>query len=74
MQPTREDTPESSGGEIMVPATPTRPAGEPPVAGESQGGTAMILAFEQWSVGLGFDGLLQKACPALAPDLIQAHG
>ena len=33
-RPTREDSPESSDGEVIVPATPPRPA---QLAGESQG-------------------------------------
>src|SRR2546430_748720 len=45
MQPAREDTPENSNGEVMVPATPPRPAGRPRVAGESQGGTTITLAL-----------------------------
>lgn len=44
-QAAREDTPESSGGEVIVPATPPRPAGGPQVAGESQGGTTITLAL-----------------------------
>ena len=41
-RPTREDSPESSGGEVIVPATPPRPAR---LAGESQGGNTITLAL-----------------------------
>jgi hypothetical protein len=39
---TREDSPESSDGEVIVPATPPRPA---QLAGESQGGNTITLAL-----------------------------
>jgi hypothetical protein len=38
-------SPESSDGEVMVPVTPPRPAGEAQLAGESQGGTTISLAL-----------------------------
>jgi len=41
-RPTREDSPESSDGEVIVPATPPRPAR---LAGESQGGNTITLAL-----------------------------
>ena len=41
----QEDTPGGDDGEIMVPATPPRSAGQPQVAGESQGGTTITLAM-----------------------------
>ena len=41
----REDSPENSNGEIIVPITPPRPASERRVAGESQGGTIITLAL-----------------------------
>ena len=44
-QPAREDSPEDSDGEVIVPVTPPRPAGERRVAGESQGGTIITLAL-----------------------------
>jgi hypothetical protein len=39
---TRDDSPESSDGEVIVPATPPRPA---QLAGESQGGNTITLAL-----------------------------
>jgi hypothetical protein len=42
-RPTREDSPESSDGEVIVPATPPRPA---QLAGESPGGEHYNLGFE----------------------------
>ena len=39
---TREDSPESSDGEVIAPATPPRPA---QLAGESQGGNTITLAL-----------------------------
>jgi hypothetical protein len=41
----REDTSGGDDGEIMVPATPPRPAGQLRVAGESQGGTTITLSL-----------------------------
>jgi hypothetical protein len=40
----QENTPGNDDDEIIVPATPPRPAGQPQVAGESQGGTTITLA------------------------------
>ena len=40
--PTHEDGPESSDGEVIVPATPPRPTR---LAGESQGGNTITLAL-----------------------------
>jgi hypothetical protein len=37
IEPLYDPSPESSDGEVMVPATPPRPAGEAQLAGESQG-------------------------------------
>ena len=42
-RPTRENSSESSGSEVIVLATPQRPA---QLAGESQGGTTIILALK----------------------------
>jgi hypothetical protein len=41
-RPTREDSPESSDGEVIVPVTPPRPA---QLAGESQRGNTITLAL-----------------------------
>jgi len=43
-----------------VPATPTRPAGEPPVAGESQGGTTMTLALSSGPWAWALMGFCKK--------------
>ena len=62
----REDTPGGDDGEIMVPATPPRPAGQPQVAGESQGGTTITLALRTP------DRL--RPGPDLAPRVLSAPG
>ena len=41
----QEDTPGDNNDEIMVPAISPRPAGQPLVVGESQGGTTITLAL-----------------------------
>jgi hypothetical protein len=41
-----ENDPESSDGEVMVPATPPRPAGKRRAVGESQGGTTIVASFK----------------------------
>jgi len=45
IKPLHRLSPESNNGEVMVPITPPRPAGEAQLAGESQGGTTISLAM-----------------------------
>src|SRR5205814_10366941 len=62
----RENTPGGDNGEIIVPATPPRSAGQPQVAGESQGGTTITLALRTP------DRL--RPGPDLAPRVLSAPG
>src|SRR4051794_7280054 len=67
-RPTREDSPESCDGEVIVPATPLRPA---QLAGESQGGNTITLALrtpEQLRLG---PDLAPKVTP---PRETELHG
>jgi hypothetical protein len=45
IEPLYESSSENSDGEVVVPATPPRPAGKAQLAGESQGGTTITLAL-----------------------------
>jgi hypothetical protein len=45
IEPLYGSSSENSEGEVMVPATPPRPANEAQLAGESQGGTTITLAL-----------------------------
>ena len=45
IEPLYKSSSENSDSEVMVPATPSRPAGMAQLAGESQGGTTITLAL-----------------------------